>query len=177
MDRPAPETERARRPTIRYRLRIAVPVALVLLLADCTSKSLAVEHLTPERHPHQIAGDFLRLTLAYNQGAAMGIPLGPGTRWLLIAASLAAVIFLVAWVWRSPATATPFRLAAGLVLGGAIGNLLDRLFSPRGVVDFIDVGWHVYRFWTFNLADVGITAGAVLLTIGLWRQELEKERS
>jgi signal peptidase II len=52
-----------------------------------------------------------------------------------------------------------------------MGNLLDRLRSPLGVVDFIDVGIGDVRFWTFNVADVGVTVGAVLLAMVLWRDE------
>ena len=52
-----------------------------------------------------------------------------------------------------------------------LGNLLDRLQSPLGVVDFIDIGVGNARFWTFNLADVGVTVGAVLLAIVLWRED------
>lgn len=64
------------------------------------------------------------------------------------------------------------RLAAAglaLIASGALGNLLDRLRSPRGVVDFIDLGIGDLRFWTFNLADVGITCGAVLLVLAFQR--------
>jgi signal peptidase II len=61
--------------------------------------------------------------------------------------------------------------ALALVAGGALGNLLDRLRSPLGVVDFIDVGIGDARFWTFNVADVGVTVGAVLLATVLWREE------
>ncbi|HVK00363.1 MAG TPA: signal peptidase II [Gemmatimonadales bacterium] len=63
--------------------------------------------------------------------------------------------------------------AAGLALiaSGALGNLLDRLRSPRGVVDFIDVGIGDMRFWTFNVADVGITCGAILLVLALQRAQ------
>ena len=63
--------------------------------------------------------------------------------------------------------------AAGLALiaSGALGNLLDRLRSPRGVVDFIDVGIGDLRFWTFNVADVGITCGAILLVLALQRAQ------
>ena len=66
------------------------------------------------------------------------------------------------------------RLAAAglaLIASGALGNLLDRLRSPRGVVDFIDVGIGDLRFWTFNVADVGITCGAVLLVLALQRAQ------
>jgi signal peptidase II len=60
-------------------------------------------------------------------------------------------------------------VALGLICGGAVGNLVDRLLSPVGVVDFIDVGVGAVRFWTFNVADSGITVGAILLAIALWR--------
>lgn len=55
--------------------------------------------------------------------------------------------------------------------GGAVGNLLDRIRSARGVVDFIDLGIGDVRFWTFNMADVGITCGAIVLAILLAREE------
>ena len=55
--------------------------------------------------------------------------------------------------------------------GGALGNLLDRIRSPRGVVDFIDLGIGDARFYTFNVADVGVTLGAILLAVVLWRDQ------
>jgi signal peptidase II len=54
-------------------------------------------------------------------------------------------------------------------MAGAAGNLLDRLRSARGVIDFIDVGIGSLRFWTFNIADACLTTGAVLLALALWR--------
>jgi signal peptidase II len=65
-------------------------------------------------------------------------------------------------------------VALALVTGGAVGNLLDRLRSPRGVVDFIDIGVGDIRFWTFNVADVGVSIGAVLLAVVLLQQEAER---
>lgn len=61
--------------------------------------------------------------------------------------------------------------ALALVTGGAMGNLLDRLRSARGIIDFIDVGIGDARFWTFNVADVGVSIGAVLLAMVLWRED------
>ncbi|HEX7024749.1 MAG TPA: signal peptidase II, partial [Gemmatimonadales bacterium] len=66
-------------------------------------------------------------------------------------------------------------VALALVAGGAMGNLLDRVRSPLGVVDFIDVGIGDTRFWTFNLADLGVTAGALLLAAVLWRDDKRAE--
>jgi len=59
-------------------------------------------------------------------------------------------------------------IALALIAAGALGNLLDRLRSARGVVDFIDVGIGDTRFWTFNVADSGVTMGALLLMFVLW---------
>jgi signal peptidase II len=63
--------------------------------------------------------------------------------------------------------------ALGLACGGAIGNIADRFRFPLGVVDFIDVGIGAHRFWTFNLADAGITIGALLLAVVLFRDEMK----
>lgn len=70
---------------------------------------------------------------------------------------------------RAPASQTRHLVALGLIAGGAPGNLLDRFVSSGGVVDFIDIGIRGYRFWTFNVADMGITTGAALLVWELMR--------
>jgi len=64
-------------------------------------------------------------------------------------------------------------LALGLAFGGAAGNLVDRIRSPQGVVDFIDIGVRDVRFWTFNVADSAVTVGAILLAWSLSREERE----
>jgi signal peptidase II len=65
-------------------------------------------------------------------------------------------------------------VALGFVVAGACGNLLDRLRRPRGVVDFIDIGFGDVRFWTFNLADVAVFCGAVLLAHLLIRRDRDE---
>jgi signal peptidase II len=67
-------------------------------------------------------------------------------------------------------------LALGLVCGGALGNLVDRLRWTNGVVDFIDVGIGVHRFWVFNVADSAVSVGAVLLVLVLWAEERRNAR-
>jgi signal peptidase II len=99
----------------------------------------------------------------------MSISLGAHSRLGFSILALGALVIL-AHMYRL--TSPGDRLAAAglaLVASGALGNLLDRVRSPRGVVDFIDVGIGDLRFWTFNLADVGITCGAVLLVLALQR--------
>lgn len=151
------------------RLRLALPVAFILATVDCTTKELAVEFLPPVHVPHPILGDLVRFTLSYNTQAAMSVPLGPNARPLLVLASLAVVGLLLRFLWTSQPTAKVQRVALGLILGGAVGNLLSRLQSTRGVVDFIDVGLGGQRFYIFNVADMGICCGAALLALALWR--------
>jgi signal peptidase II len=74
---------------------------------------------------------------------------------------------------RTPQHDAAQAVALALIAGGALGNLIDRLRSIRGVVDFIDVGIGDWRFWTFNVADMGVTTGAALLALLLIRRPAE----
>ena len=152
------------------KLRFALPLALGVLVLDCTSKELAVTVLSPERTPHEVAGNLVRLTLAYNREGAMGLPIGDHGRWFLVAAGVGIVALLLRMLWRTPSGATARRLALGLLIGGASGNLLSRVWTPRGVVDFIDLGIGPWRFYVFNVADIAVFAGACILAFTLWRE-------
>jgi signal peptidase II len=101
--------------------------------------------------------------------------LGDRDRWILVALSSLAILVLLALYRRAHSHDTKLVTAVALVAGGALGNLLDRVLSPQGVVDFIDVGIGNARFWTFNVADVGISTGAILLAVALWRRAQEPE--
>jgi signal peptidase II len=76
-----------------------------------------------------------------------------------------ATLFVLAYMYRQTSPTDRLQLASlALICGGAVGNLIDRLRSPLGVVDFIDIGIGPHRFWTFNIADVGVTFGTAALT-------------
>jgi signal peptidase II len=141
----------------------------LLLLADCSSKRAIEEALPVAGESRPVIDHFLQFTLAYNQGAAFSTRLGPQQRWIMIALVVAILVMLA----RSYRQVTRHGLlgTAGLALivGGAAGNLLDRLISSRGVVDFIDVGLGSSRFYLFNVADAGVSLGAVLLAWVFWR--------
>jgi signal peptidase II len=143
----------------------------VVVALDFTSKVVAVERLAPRHVPHPIIGEFVRFTLAYNPGAAFGMHLGPASRWIFGVLSLVIVGVLL----RATTDLTRMsRLAAvgvPIVIGGAVGNLLDRIRQRDGVVDFIDIGVGDVRFWTFNVADTAVTIGAVCLVLALWQME------
>lgn len=160
---------------MRSRLRLFLPLFLVLLLADCTTKELAETHLGAPYVPHEVVGDLVRLTLAYNPGAAFSLSLGAWSRPGFIVLTLGILVVLGQMLARSAPEGRLRILALALIMGGAVGNLLDRLTSSLGVVDFIDIGIGAVRFWTFNLADVWVTTGAILLAWTIWQEDIERE--
>ena len=150
--------------------RLFFGVAISVVLVDAFTKIMAVDRLMPSRLPREVLGETLRLTLVFNSGAAFGLHLGPYSRWIFMALIVGALALL--WeLYRTTTEGDRIRvLALALVCGGALGNLVDRVKSGRGVVDFIDVGFGDSRFWIFNMADAGLTCGAILLAMVLWRQ-------
>jgi len=159
--RPTPPTRRG---------RVFWPLAATLVLADCATKR-AIESTAPVGVPQPVLDDVVRFTLAYNQGAAFSTHLGPYQRWVLVGLVLG-VLAMLAQAYRRLAAAGRLAVVGlALVAGGAVGNLLDRLISPRGVVDFIDIGLGAVRFYVFNVADVGVSVGAVLLAYAVLRYD------
>jgi signal peptidase II len=138
-----------------------------IVLVDAVSKLVAVDRLSPAYVPHEVFGEAFRLTLVYNPGAAFGLHLGPGSRWIFMGLTLVAIAVL----WRMYRTSGPDDhakvSAIAMVTGGALGNFVDRVRSARGVVDFLDVGIGAWRWPTFNVADIAVSCGAVLLAIVL----------
>jgi signal peptidase II len=145
------------------------PLALALLVTDCATKR-AVEERLDVGVPRPVVGETVRFTLSYNTAAAMGFQLGGERRRLVLSALTIAALLVLGVLYHRTRPADRLRvIGVALVAGGALGNLLDRLRSASGVVDFIDVGVRDVRFWTFNVADMGITIGAVLLMLALGR--------
>lgn len=148
-----------------------------VVAADFATKLVAVAVLS--RHPVNVVGEWVRLRLVYNEGAAFGLHLGDHSRWIFFGLAVLALVVLGSMV-RATRPGDRFRLAAlALVCGGATGNLIDRVRSARGVVDFLDIGVGVWRWPTFNVADSAITVGAVALALSLWlegRAEVQAER-
>ncbi len=135
-----------------------------LVAGDIVTKQLAERYLQLHT-PHEIAGGWLRLTLTYNTGAAMNLSLGGASRVVFTVFALAMLLVIFQMYRRTPRRDVGQAIALALIAGGAVGNVIDRLRSTLGVVDFIDVGVGDWRFWTFNVADMGVTTGAVLLAL------------
>ena len=147
------------------------PVLAFVAVMDVVTKAIAVRTLVPQRVPHEVLGDFLRFTLVYNPGAAFGLHVGPLSRWIFTALTLIALVILGRLYVSTQRGDHPRVLALALVCAGAIGNLLDRLRSDLGVVDFLDVGFGDSRWPTFNVADMAVSIGAMLLAWVLWQED------
>lgn len=151
--------------------RLFWPIVGGVFAADQITKLIAVDFLGTAYVPHAVLGDVVRLTLVYNPGAAFGLHLGQYSRWIFTALTLGALWLLWRLYKETEATDTRRVVAIALVVGGAIGNLIDRLRSARGVTDFIDVGIGTSRWPTFNVADMAVSCGAILLAWVLWRED------
>jgi signal peptidase II len=138
-------------------------LSLVLIAIDQATKHLALDGLRPG-FAHPVIPGFLDWTLAFNTGAAFSFLAAAGgwQRWLFTALAVAVSAVLVAWLARTPRADWRTALPLALVIGGAIGNLIDRLRFGH-VVDFIDVYHGAWHFPAFNVADSAISVGAVLL--------------
>jgi signal peptidase II len=152
-------------------------IALTVVIADVITKLWATYVLVPMHVPHPVIGEYVRFTLVYNPGAAFGLHLGEYSRWIFTALTLVALVVL--WRLFTASRDGDFsRIAAiALVTGGAIGNLIDRIRSSAGVVDFIDIGVGDVRWPTFNVADMAVSVGAFLLAWVLWGEESDESRS
>jgi len=146
-------------------------VLVVVVIADVITKAIAVYSLAPQRIPHEVIGDALRFTLVYNPGAAFGLNVGEYSRWIFMVLTIGALIILGRLYRQTRDGDLPRTLAIALVCAGAVGNLIDRIKSPLGVVDFIDVGFGDTRWPTFNVADMAVSTGAFLLAWVLWGEE------
>lgn len=141
-------------------------LSILIIILDQASKYWVESVLTPYK-PMQIIPMF-NITLAYNTGAAFSFLSGAGGwhRWFFAGFSLVVSVILMIWLWRTPKKDYLQSLGVSLILGGAIGNLIDRAFDGY-VVDFIDVYYEYHHFATFNLADSAICIGAAALILDL----------
>ena len=135
--------------------------APLVFIVDFVTKRAVLANEDALRAKVPVIGDFLRFIYVRNSGSAMGLfPVG---RAVLVGISVAASIFLV-YLYRATDPQLKIRRGAmAAILGGALGNLVDRIFYGGHVVDFIDVGIGTHRFYTFNVADMGVSVGGALL--------------
>jgi signal peptidase II len=149
-------------------------VVTAVTAVDVLTKWWAEMALRPQGFPREIAGEWLRFTLVYNPGAAFGLHVGEHSRWVFMALTVIALAILGRLYLSTEDGDMPRSMALALVCAGALGNLIDRVRSGRGVVDFIDIGFGATRWPTFNVADMAVSSGAVLLAWVLWYQDQQE---
>lgn len=141
-------------------------IALLVVLLDRVTKWLVAKELSLQDHITVIPG-FFRLTRVENRGAAFGLFADSPTQWkiaVLVLFSIVALVVVSALLWRNSHAMTTTGIGLALILGGAVGNLWDRLLSGR-VVDFLLFYIGRYQWPAFNVADSAIVCGAGLLVI------------
>ena len=144
----------------------SLAIAALACAVDQAAKFWLLYGLDLPSRPHVALTPFIELLLTWNTGISYGLfpQQGPLGQWALLAFKLVAVAFL--WVWLTRATSRLTAVALGLIIGGAVGNAIDRLHWP-GVLDFVlfhieSATWS-FRWYVFNLADVAIVAGVFVL--------------
>ncbi|MBT5798525.1 MAG: lipoprotein signal peptidase [Alphaproteobacteria bacterium] len=137
-------------------------VAIFLLIADQLAKYTITQNFLYGEYINIFPG--LDFTLVHNTGAAFSFlsDAGGWQRWLFLIISLVASIVLMVWLYRLKASQFFLSTSLALILGGALGNLYDRIFLGY-VIDFIDFYYGIYHWPVFNIADASITLGAVFL--------------
>ena len=154
-------------------LGVSLPI---ILITDIATKRWAVAALTDGGRPDFLGG-YVPLNLAYNKGAAFGISIGNDPRWFFIPIALLALALMIALVVQARQNDNLRIVALTLVICGALGNLYDRVRWDGGVVDFIGpISLGFMDWWIFNVADMAISCGVVLLVISFWFEERRLKR-
>lgn len=158
----------------RRRIALVVFVALFVFVLDRITKILVESNLAVGSSV-DVVGQWVRISHVTNSGAAFGLL--PERTTLLSILSVAAVFAIVFYYRRLAADSRLIAATLGMQLGGAFGNLVDRI-GQGYVVDFVDVGIPGgVRFWSFNVADSSIVVGIIAVTVLLWWQERKHERA
>lgn len=157
------------------RLRLALPIAGLVVFFDQLSK-LYIDRRFALYESLKVLENFFHITYVRNKGAAFGILADSAYRVPFFSAvALLAVVGILWYLRQVPDDQRVQQVGLSLVLGGAIGNLVDRVRLGE-VIDFIDVHWHRYHWPAFNVADIAICVGVGLLLLGLWRSEQQAKR-
>jgi signal peptidase II len=158
----------------RRRIVLVATVAAFVFVLDRVTK-LVVESALPLGSSIEVVGPWVRISHVTNSGAAFGLL--PERTTLLSILSVAAVCAIVFYYRRLAADSPLIAATLGMQLGGAFGNLVDRVRQGY-VVDFVDVGLpDGPRFWSFNVADSSIVVGIIAVTVLLWWQERQQTRA
>ena len=139
-------------------------ISLLIVVLDQATKQIAESLLTPHQAVNLLP--FFDWYLTYNTGAAFSFLANAGgwQRWLFTAIAIVISVVIVQWIRKLPSDETMTAFSLSLILGGAIGNLIDRVYLGH-VIDYIQVWLGKYPWPAFNIADAAISVGAVLLIL------------
>ena len=146
-------------------------ITVVALLADLFTKWLVVSRFELWESV-TVLGDFFRLTYIHNPGAVFGIRLGSSYLHLILAS--VAMVVVISLLIKTPESDRRGGTGLALVLGGAVGNIIDRLRFGV-VIDFLDFGIGDLRWYVFNVADACVSVGVVLLIVGYGRNDSNED--
>ena len=156
--------------TPHARLKLLL-ISLAIFVLDRLTKLWIVAHI-PSGQDITILPRFFKLTHVYNNGAAFSLfadtPSPDKVRWMLIAFSIVAIVIVLGVLWKAGRVVNVTSVALALILGGAVGNVYDRLAS-RYVIDFLAFNIFGYHYPDFNVADSCIVIGACLLLLEVFR--------
>jgi signal peptidase II len=156
-------------------------VIFLAVAIDQVSKFFIISYHNSSLFEQDIISNFLRFTYITNEGIAFGLnPFGQYS-FILLAVSIIAILFVVKILIDSKHEPKLIQLSLSLIIGGALGNLIDRFFTAfslmgyNGVIDFIDIGIKEYRFYIFNFADFFISLGIILYLISFIKSKIINE--
>jgi signal peptidase II len=169
VQRPVPATEAALTAMQRTHPAAWLWLSVAVIALDQATKFLVTRFLDLYERVEVLP--VLDFTLLHNTGAAFSLLAGASgwQRWFFIGLACVVSVLLVAWIWRTPRGEKLLPLALSLILGGALGNVIDRALHGY-VVDFIHAHWGAAYFPAFNIADSAITIGAALLILDAFRE-------
>lgn len=147
-------------------MRLTLIIALLAFVIDQVSKFIVLHGLNlVQLQDIAVLPPWLNFRLAWNRGVNFGILSGLDARWMLILLALVIAGAVLVWVGRDPAARPAVRVFAGLLVGGAMGNVADRLIYGA-VADFVNTGLPFWDSpWSYNLADVSVFVGAIGLVL------------
>ena len=138
-------------------------IIILMFVLDRASKEYVIKFFLSYQEPSYYLFSFLNLTLVWNSGMAFGLFESESNTYHIISAIIASVIIiLIIWLYKS--TLLVEKIALSIVIGGAIGNLFDRI-KYNAVPDFIDMHYRDFHWFVFNVSDIVITIGIILLLL------------
>ncbi|MEA1996221.1 MAG: signal peptidase II, partial [Gemmatimonadota bacterium] len=154
---------------LKSRVRLFLTTVPAVFLADYITKDLVQRTMVPYGETIQVIEGLVKLRFIYNEGIAFGLRFGFAPNWVLITVSSLVALIMVGYFFFSDYHDYPGLFALCLVSGGAFGNLLDRIVNKK-VVDFIECGIKDLTWPVFNVADIAVTCGAILLALRLFSE-------